>query len=169
MFVLCWVTQPCLTLCKPVDCSPPGSSVYGDSPGKNTGVGCHALLQGIFPTQVSNPGLPHCRQILYQLSYREAHVVKQMQPNVTVEVRLQECGIIVHSFKRTSWRWRTERPKKRTCHILPQECHTRMWCSELWHHLGIMSEKQENHRDANPEIWHYWVTMRDGTTSSPNS
>ena len=38
-------------------CSPPGSSVHGDSPDKNTGVGYHALLQGIFPTQGSNPGL----------------------------------------------------------------------------------------------------------------
>ena len=37
-----------------MDCSPPGSSVHGDSPGKNTGVGCCALLQGIFPTQGSN-------------------------------------------------------------------------------------------------------------------
>ena len=36
-----------------------------DSPGKNTGVGCRGLLQGIFPTQGSNPGLLHCRQILY--------------------------------------------------------------------------------------------------------
>ena len=35
----------------PMDCSPPGSSVHGDSPGKNTEAGCHALLQGIFPTQ----------------------------------------------------------------------------------------------------------------------
>ena len=41
-----------------------------DSPGKNTGVGCHSHLQGIFPTQGSNPGLPHCRQILYQLSHQ---------------------------------------------------------------------------------------------------
>ena len=41
-----------------------------DSPGKNTGVGSLSLLQGIFPTQGSNPGLPHCRQILYQLSHR---------------------------------------------------------------------------------------------------
>ena len=41
-----------------------------DSPGKDTGVGCHALLQGIFPTQGSNPGLPHCRQILYHLSHQ---------------------------------------------------------------------------------------------------
>ena len=40
-----------------------------NSPGKNTGVGYHALLQGIFPIQGSNPGIPHCRQILYQLSY----------------------------------------------------------------------------------------------------
>ena len=39
------VTQLCLTICNPMDCSPPGSSVHGDSPGKNPGVGCHALLQ----------------------------------------------------------------------------------------------------------------------------
>ena len=43
--VLCLVTQLHLTLCYPVDCSPSGSSVLGDSPGKNTGVGCHFLLQ----------------------------------------------------------------------------------------------------------------------------
>ena len=53
-----------------MDCSPPGSSVHGDSPGKNTGVDCHALLQGIFPTQGLNPGLPHCRQNLHHLSYQ---------------------------------------------------------------------------------------------------
>ena len=41
-----------------------------DCIGKNTGVGCHSFLQGIFPTQGSNPGLPHCRQILYQLSHQ---------------------------------------------------------------------------------------------------
>ena len=40
-----------------------------DSPGKNTGVGCHFLLQGIFPTQESNTGLLHCRQMIYQLTY----------------------------------------------------------------------------------------------------
>ena len=57
--------QSCQTLCDPMDCSLPGSSVHGDSPAKNTGVGCHALLQGIFPTQGSNPCLPHSRQILY--------------------------------------------------------------------------------------------------------
>ena len=39
-------------------------------PGQNTGVGSLSLLQGIFPTQGSNPGLPHCRQIIYQLSHK---------------------------------------------------------------------------------------------------
>ena len=127
----CSVTQSCLTLCSPVDCSTSGFPVlhylpelvgdmnlmlrfvpiesmmpanrvilccpllplsvghsvmsdslqpHGlqptrllhpwDSPGKNTGVGCHFLLQGIFPTQGLNPGLLYCRQILYQLSYQ---------------------------------------------------------------------------------------------------
>ena len=65
--VLCLVAQSCLTLCHPIDCSPSGSSVHGDSPGKNTGVGCHAFLQGIFPTQRSNPGLSHRRWILSEL------------------------------------------------------------------------------------------------------
>ena len=67
---VCLVTQSCLTLCDPVDCSPPGFSVHGDSPGKNTGVGGHVLLQGIFPTQGLSPGLLHCRQILYCLNHQ---------------------------------------------------------------------------------------------------
>ena len=49
--------QSCPTLCNPMDCSPPGSSIQGDSPGKNTGVGCHALLQGIFLSRGLNPPL----------------------------------------------------------------------------------------------------------------
>ena len=49
--------QSCPTLCDPMDYSLPGPSVHGDSPDKNTGVGCNALLQGIFLTQGLNPGL----------------------------------------------------------------------------------------------------------------
>ena len=87
------VAQSCPTLSNPMDCSLPGSSVHGifqarvlewvaialrlhgryirwNSPGQNTGVGDLSLLRGIFPTQGSNPGLPHCRQILYQLSHK---------------------------------------------------------------------------------------------------
>ena len=57
-------------LCDPTACSPPGSSAHGGSPGENTAVGCHSLLQGIFPTQGSNPGLLHCRWILCRLSHQ---------------------------------------------------------------------------------------------------
>ena len=53
------------TLCDPMDCP-------WDSPGQNTGMGSLALLQGIFPTQGLNLGLPHCRRILYQLSHKES-------------------------------------------------------------------------------------------------
>ena len=61
------VGQSWLTLHTPTDCSPPGPQ---NSPGKNTGVGCHSLLQGIFLTQGLNPGLLRCRQILYHLSHQ---------------------------------------------------------------------------------------------------
>ena len=65
--VLGLVSKLCPTLCNPVDSSRPVSSVHEDSPGEDTGVGGHALLQEIFPTQRSNPGLPHCRQILFTI------------------------------------------------------------------------------------------------------
>ena len=67
---MCLVAQSCLTVCNPMDSSLSGTSVHGDSPGKNTGVGCHALLQGIFPIQGLNPGPLHCRRILYCLSHK---------------------------------------------------------------------------------------------------
>ena len=50
------VAQSCPTLCNPT-----AYTVHGNSPGQNTGVGSLSLLQGIFPTQESNPGIPHCR------------------------------------------------------------------------------------------------------------
>ena len=57
-----WIITPARLLCP------------WDSPGKNTGVGCHALLQGILLTQGSNPGVLHCRQILYHLSHQGTHL-----------------------------------------------------------------------------------------------
>ena len=59
------VTQLCLTLCDPHGLYSPWNS-----PVQNTGIGSLSLLQGIFPTQGSNPGLPRCRRILYQLSHK---------------------------------------------------------------------------------------------------
>ena len=63
------VAQSCLTLSDPMESSLPGSSVHGDSLGKNTGVNSHSLLQGIFLTQGSNPGLSRGRQVLYHLNH----------------------------------------------------------------------------------------------------
>ena len=51
--------QLCPTLCDPMDHSVPSCSVYGDPPGMNSGMGCHALLKGILPSQESNPSLLH--------------------------------------------------------------------------------------------------------------
>ena len=68
MYMPAKLLQLCPTLCDPMNFSPLGSSLHGDSPGKDTGVGCCALLQGIFSTQGSNLSLLwllHCRQILY--------------------------------------------------------------------------------------------------------
>ena len=66
------VAQSCLTLCDPIDCP-------WNSPGQNTGVDSLSLLRGIFPIQGSNPGLLHCRQILYQLSHQERPVDTQWE------------------------------------------------------------------------------------------
>ena len=64
------VAQLCPALCDPVVLQPTRLLCPWDSPGRSTGVGCHCLLQGIFPTQKSNPGLSHCRQTLYHLSHQ---------------------------------------------------------------------------------------------------
>ena len=64
------VTQLHPTLCDPMDYSP------WNSPGQNTGAGSLSLLQGIFPTQGSKPGLPYCRRILHQLSHKGSPIKK---------------------------------------------------------------------------------------------
>ena len=72
-----------------------------DFPGKNTGVGCHFLLQGIFPTQGSNPGLPHCSQTL----------LPSEPPGKSREFLTRECKLI-HSF------WSIIGPYDLTCRNL---------------------------------------------------
>ena len=64
------VAQSCPVLCDPMDCKPTTLLGPWDFPGESTGVGWHFLLQGIFVTQGSNPGLPHCRQTLFCLSHQ---------------------------------------------------------------------------------------------------
>ena len=74
--------------CDPMDCSPPGSSVHGDYLGKNTGLGCHFLLQGIFLTKESNQGLLSCRLILYHLSYHGSPSFKSISRTTESKTKL---------------------------------------------------------------------------------
>ena len=98
MYRLCLITQLCAALCDPMDCSRPGSSVHVDSPGKSTGVRCHALLQGIFPTQGSNPGLLHCRRILQHLSHQGSPYWRQLLYDIVLvsPVQQSEPAVCIH-------------------------------------------------------------------------
>ena len=119
------VAQSCLTLCNPVD-SP------WNSPGQNTGVGCHFLLQGIFPTQGSNPGLPHCRQIHYQLSH---------QGNPSTLWRTLKIGNFCSNFVRNS-KWKFLKKLKIE---LPYDAAIPL--------LGIYPEKTETQKNACPPVF----------------
>ena len=69
-----------------------------DSLGKKTGVGCHALLQGIFPTQGLNPGLLHCRQILYCLSHQGSIICDIIIGDWNAKVGSQETPGVTGKF-----------------------------------------------------------------------
>ena len=107
------VTHSCSTLCDPIDCS----LCPWDSPGKNTGVGCHSLLQGIFPTQGSTPHLWHCRQILYHLSYQGNPLPTWKANKLRDEVWRQG---ITASFGKPR-RWVTSVPKNPLTWVRTQE------------------------------------------------
>ena len=88
--------QSCLILCDPMDCSLPVSSVHGIFPGNNTGVGNHFLLQGIFPTQGSNPVLPHYRQTPYCLSRHRSEQEGYLVNTATCSLHMDLLSVISH-------------------------------------------------------------------------
>ena len=95
------VDQSCPTLCDPME--PARLLCPWDCPGKNTGVGCHSLLHGIFQTQGSNLSLPHCRQILYHLSH-QGHPclptrVTTIQTSIVIVLHVYEFNVnkIIHT------------------------------------------------------------------------
>ena len=94
------VTQSCPTLCDPMGCSLPGSSSPWDFPGNSTGVDCHFLLQGIFPTQGLNPGLLHCRQTLYHLSHQGSPWIYNYISNISLSKLLKSIILpsLIHSL-----------------------------------------------------------------------
>ena len=84
-------------------------SVPWDSPGKNTGVGCHFLLQGIFLTQESNPGLLHCRQMLYHLSHQgspqewKPHISGQKNIFASLQLTPLQYSCLENPMDRGAW------------------------------------------------------------------
>ena len=97
--------QLCLTLCDPSDWSVPGSSLW-DFPGKNTGVGCHALLREIFPTQGQNLYLLHWRVIKNPPVKQEMWVLSQDHKDSVEEEMLTHSSILAWEI---SW---TEEPSE---------------------------------------------------------
>ena len=91
------VSQSCPTLCNLMDCS----LCSWNSPDENTGVGCHALFQGLFLTQGLNPGLLHCRQILYHLSHQGSPFISLV---LTQNPKYSGCSINIGCIDR----WETE-------------------------------------------------------------
>ena len=91
--------QSCLTLYNPMECSPPGSCVHGDSPWKNTGVSSHDLLQGIFLTQGSNLCLLcllHCRWIIHHWAMREAPLLANCFLNFEILITIsRDCFLLL--------------------------------------------------------------------------
>ena len=107
--VLCLVAQSCPTLWDSRDCSLPGSSVHGDSPAKNTGVGCHALFQGIFPSQGSNP---LCRRTLHHLNHQGSPLV------FLFGIKHQESFLLYYCFPSSSLNFCHPRRCEPPCCIL---------------------------------------------------
>ena len=89
-----------------------------DSPGQNTGVGGRSLLQRIFPTQGRDPGLPHCRRILHQLSHQGSPGVTSGKESIGQFRRHKSCGFDPWIRKIP---WRRARPP--TPGFLPGESH----------------------------------------------
>ena len=90
-----------------------------NSPGQNAGVG--SLLQGIFPTQGSNPGLPHCRQILYQLSYKGRLLWGEVE---------RKC------FSRGRCISPSVREERRESHLYLEKGRFSLWCGSLIEECG---------------------------------
>ena len=108
------VAQLCLTLWDAMDCSPPGFSVHGIFHATITGVGCHSLLQGIFPTKGSKSGLLHCRKIF----------LPSELPGKPINVVYSHTIIIYYNShsKKKNWssfieHWRISVPRLNISHI----------------------------------------------------
>ena len=135
--------QLCLTLCHSMDGGLPGVLHPWDSPGKNTGVGCHSLLQRIFPTQGSNPGLLNWGQPLHHLSHQGSRRATQVPTNTSslngkhvysLRVLRQTLNSpLLNTMKVSSWQFLSVSLKKALPHMIT---HGPSW--QRFHHLSLV-------------------------------
>ena len=98
------VAQSCPTLCDPVDCSLPGSSIHGILQARILEWVAISFSRGMFPTQGSNPGLLHCRQISYRLNYKGSPYIEYIMWNARLDKGEWKSWLkIQHSKKIRSW------------------------------------------------------------------
>ena len=98
MYVVCLVAQLCPTICDSMDCNPPGSSVLWILQARILEWVAMPSFRGIFPTQGLNPGLPHCRQILYHLRHQGSLFYATFSMNISVFVSMK------HSMQCFLWK-----------------------------------------------------------------
>ena len=126
------------------------SPVWLCDPGQNTGVGSYSLLQGIFPTQGSNPGLPHCRRILYQLSHQGSprilewvayHFSRGSSPTQGSNPGLLHCRRILYQLSYQGSPWKV------SCLLLTNEfeaygkINNQFWMADAWFCIFLLSQK----------------------------
>ena len=134
------VAQNCPILCNPMDCHPPGPSVHEIFPSKNIGLGCHFLLQGIFPTQRLNPHLMHWQLdfFFYHCAAWEASPAEQSLPKVGQFEDLFYCCGWRHSLTMgcQSWQRPTE-SSSLTLNFVKRKLRSREGDELSWSHTEI--------------------------------
>ena len=131
-------------------------------PSKSTGVGCHFILQRIFPTQGSNPGLLHCRQALYRLSHQGRNSLK------CTELVHQGTGTVTSAtirklqMQEAMAGWRSLRPVARDQMwpraLLAPQLHCACWNPLQQQTLSSKCKSQQGHLRVNPN--HFWSHTR---------
>ena len=117
LLLLRLVAKSCPTLCRLIGWRPPVNCSW-DFPVKNTGVGCHFLLQGIFPTQGLNSHLLHCRRILYHWATRKAQILKHCSISSYRYLLLFSCSVLSNSL----WLHELQHARLPCPSLLPSVC-----------------------------------------------
>ena len=135
-----------------------------DSPGKNTGVGCHFLLQGMSPTQVSNPGLLHCRWILYHLSHHTLHSGNQKK---VLSLRSHEIAQLENLKLKKQTTLHRNSQNKLHCSLTWKQSLTQTFGAALsWGNVAKMLRTGENGTDFSHALCPASLKKREGEKST---